>query len=36
MFEASQAFLDKIPLISLLIISMPLGAGLIWLIPGHR
>jgi NADH-quinone oxidoreductase subunit M len=36
MVDALPGALDKIPLISLLILSLPLGALLIWLIPGTR
>ncbi|MEN8165956.1 MAG: proton-conducting transporter membrane subunit, partial [Pseudomonadota bacterium] len=36
MIEATQTAFDGFPLISLLILSLPLGALLIWLIPDHR
>jgi NADH-quinone oxidoreductase subunit M len=36
MFEAIRVALQGVPLISLLILSLPLGAALIWLLPGTR
>ncbi|MGD8588485.1 MAG: NADH-quinone oxidoreductase subunit M [Chromatiales bacterium] len=36
MLEAIQTQLNGLPLISLLILSLPLGAALIWLLPGTR
>jgi NADH-quinone oxidoreductase subunit M len=36
MLAAMQTLLDALPLISLLILSLPLGAALIWLLPGTR
>jgi NADH-quinone oxidoreductase subunit M len=36
MIEAIQTSLDGLPLISLLILSLPLGAALVWLMPSAR